>query len=117
MKDFSLILKLFVKRFFLPVGSLSKELAPYDPVDKPILYYEALLFRIVLILSFLGKTIIIFNVLEMRWNFLLSAILLLLLAIVIFNSLFHLIIPPRFSASRLAIIVVSSIMFLVLISK
>jgi hypothetical protein len=88
MNGFFPMIKSLVKGLLLPVGSLSKELAPYDPVDKPILCYESRLFWVTLIVSFLGIAIIKLRVLEMRWNFLITTILWLLLAALMLISLF-----------------------------
>ena len=41
-------MKRAIRLLLQPIGPLSKELAPYDPIDKPVLYYEQLSYLIAL---------------------------------------------------------------------
>jgi hypothetical protein len=116
MKVFSPMIRSFIRGLFLPVGSPSKELATYDPVDKPILRYESLLFWIMLSVSLLVKAVMKLST-SGTYGGLLLIIPLLLSSIVILVSLFKLLIPPRISASRVAFIVIAAIMILMLLSK
>jgi hypothetical protein len=115
-KIFSVITSLR-KRLLAPVGSLSKEFGVYDPVDKPIRRYESLLFWIAFYVSFLAKIMKDFIISKAYWTPFLMQILLCLPCAVILLSLFHLLVPPRLSASRLAFIMLATIMVLLLLSQ
>ena len=77
-----------------PVGPIAAEFSPYEPVDKPVLCFETLLFLSALVFLLLAKVTARWITSETRWPWLriggIAAQFLLL-----FISLVGLLFPPR----------------------
>ncbi len=115
MKRNIVVMKMIRNRLLQPVGPLSKDLAPYDPPDKPILCYEQILYLVALGGTILAKVIDHFVNSASHWSPL-HVIALVLVIFVILVAAFNLLFPPRLSVSRLVFVVLNTIWLMVLIS-
>jgi hypothetical protein len=90
---------------FSPVGSLAHDFVAYDPADKPVLIYEVLLFSLASRLAIFTKIVSSFSMGETFWRPL-QSIALIIIVFTLLILLFHLLVPPKFSASRVAMIII-----------
>jgi hypothetical protein len=107
--------KALLAGLFSPVGSLSRDFIPYDPADKPVLLYEVLLFYLASGLAILTKIVSSFSMIKAFWRPL-QLIALIIIVFILLILLFHLLIPPRFSANRLAQVMILLIWLLMITS-
>ena len=114
MKSIIAIIKIIINKLLQPVGPLSKELAPYDSVDKPVLCYEQTLYLVALGGTGLAKVTDLFSASASHWSPV-HIIALVLVVVVILVAVFNLLFPPHLSASRLVFVVLNMIWFMMLI--
>jgi hypothetical protein len=84
---------------------LSHDFIPYDPADKPALLYEVLLFSFASGLAIFIKIVSSFSMGETFWRPL-RLIALIIIVFTLLILLFHLLVPPKFTASRLAQVII-----------
>jgi hypothetical protein len=98
-----------------PIGSLSSGFVAYDPADQPVLLYEVLFFHLASGLAILAKIVHSFPMVKAFW-WPLQLIALLFIVLTLLILLFHLLVPPKFSASRLAQVIILLIWLLMITS-
>ncbi len=94
-----------MKWLLRPVGPISEEFTAYEPKDKPVLWFEYFLFLCALGVAALAM---VTSWMVSCWSPLRQAGL-ILMGLVILVSCFHLLVPPRLSATRLFFIILNLI--------